>query len=220
MSTNPRWFDGYDDEFKYADDLTNDPRLAAELAAYESGPRSKSSSQTLEEYARLHEMNTESRKKYRWEQQDEFQQAREGRILPYIQFLTMLKTVVPGVYLSEKGGMAKTLGLYVNHEGVRANCKHDEASPQSCACHVCKSGGHYVAWIQVPFMQEYEEMFFDRYDVPLGPKRRGWRTVLLRLIAEKFLTEEEAHQVFGEPATGPVSRRYRQTLQYLRGLPR
>ena len=68
-------------------------------------------------------------------------------------------------------------------------------------------------------MQEYEEMYFDRYDVPLGVKRRGWRTVLLRLIEARLLEERKAHEVFGEPPANPITRRYLHYLQYLRGKP-
>lgn len=200
----PTW-QSYDDEFSY--DL--DPQTAAELKAYEEGEiRTKTSSQTKEELQRLYEMNLSSRREYHFPNQDELKKGREGRILHMNTFLTMLKRAGLRCWYSDKGGMAKTLGLYVSHVGTGLKCKHPNGE------------AHYVCFVQVPFMQEFEELHFDRYDVPLGPKRRGWRTVLLRLIEDGLLSEPNAHKIFGDPSSGIQSRRYRQYLHYVRNLPK
>lgn len=186
----------YDDEFDYCDELK--PQIAQIMRDVENGPRvERSSQQTWEEYFRLHEGNVDARKKYRWENQDEFKQQRTGRILHMNAFLEKLRSTGLNTWYTDKGGMPGTLGLFASKNGK----------------------SKYVCFVQVPFMQEYEEVYFDEFDVPLGPKRRGWRTVLLELIRQKFVTEAEAHQAFGEPATGPVSRRYREFLKYIRSLP-
>jgi hypothetical protein len=207
----------YDDEFKYDDgryggQYFQQKDVEAKTAAlirqieYESDVV-KSSNQTVEEYRRLFEANALARKDYRWPNQEELKTQREGRILHMNEFLRLLRSAGLKAWCPERGGMPGTLGLFVYHEGLLPGCGHNWGFP------------HYVAFIQVPFMQEYEELYFDDYDVPLGPKRRGWRTVLLRLIEQGLLTEQKAHEVFGRPQSGWVSRRYREYLAYLRGRP-
>lgn len=182
-----------DSEFEYADEIK--PQLARMMAEVENGPRhTTTSTQTLEEFHRLHESNEQSRRKYRWENQDELKSQRVGRILHMNAFLGKLKDAGVNAWYTEKGGMPGTLGLY---------CSKNEVPV-------------YIGFAQVPLMQEYEELYFDEYDVPLGPKRRGWRTLILKLIDAGFLTEASAHAAFGEPATGPVSRRYREYLKFIR----
>lgn len=189
-------YSDYNSEFEYADEI--EPELAKIMAQVEAGPRhEKTSAQTFETWHQKHEENVDSRKQYRWAQQDELKSERTGRILHMNVFLGKLKEAGLNCWYTEKGGMKGTLGLYVARDGV----------------------ADYICFVQVPLMQEYEEVHFDAYDVPLGSKRRGWRTVLLRLMEKKYLTEAQANQYFGEPASGPVSRRYRQYLAYLRNLP-
>lgn len=205
-SLNKASYEKYDDEFHWADE--NDPVLAAEIKEYESREKHENNdSQTKEEFHRLYEGNIESRKQYRFANQDELKIQREGRILHMNKFMELLRSAGLNSWYTNKGGMARTLGLYIQHEGTKTSCTHENGKP------------HYVGFVQVPFMQEYEELHFDRYDVPLGIKRRGWRTILLKLREQNLLTEPEINKVFGEPASGPVSRRYRQYMQYLRSKP-
>jgi hypothetical protein len=65
-------------------------------------------------------------------------------------------------------------------------------------------------------MNEYSVIWLDAHGLPLNEKKRGWRTVLLRLIQGSFITEEQAEEVFGEPTSGPVSRRYREQIFWFR----
>jgi len=63
-------YKSYDDEFHWADE--NDPVLAAEIKEYESREKHENNdSQTKEEFHRLYEGNVESRKQYRFANQDE-----------------------------------------------------------------------------------------------------------------------------------------------------
>lgn len=209
VATNAKkWYEQYDDEFRYADEI--EPHVGKIMHEVEQGPRhTHTGSQAVEEYHSLHEKNVDSRKQYRFVMQDEFKVQREGRILHMNKFLSMLREAGLNCWYTQKGGMPKTLGLFIQHSGYPPTCteKHKRDEP------------HYICFVQVPLMQEYEELFFDKFDVPLGVKRRGWRTVLLRLIETGFLSEQRAHDVFGAPATGPVSRRYLAHLQYLRNKP-
>lgn len=203
MNTNEPSYKKYDDEFKYTDDL--EPKVAEMMRRVEEeSDIVKSSQQTQEEFFRLHETNTNARREHRFPNQEELKLTRVGRILHMNEFLGMLKRCGLNCWYGAKGGMKGTTGLYVGHDKT-ARCSHEFDQP------------HYVAFVQVPFMQEYEELNFDEYNVPLGSKRRGWRTVLLKLFEQGLLTVAKADEVFGAPATGPVSRRYKEYLAFLRG---
>lgn len=196
-------YKSYDDEFHWADE--NDPALAAEIADYESREKHHGTgSQSVEEYYRLHELNVDARKQHRFPDQEELATRREGRILHMNEFMHKLRSAGLNAWYTNKGGMARTLGLYVSHEGLKTGCQHAPGAP------------HYVGFVQVPFMQEFEELHFDHHKLPLGSKRRGWRTILLRLIEQQMLTETKAHEVFGEPLGSVVSRRYLSYLKFLR----
>jgi hypothetical protein len=190
------------DEFAYADEI--EPHVADMIRRVEQeSDIVKSSQQTQEEFFRLHEKNANARKEHQFPNQEELKKAREGQILHMNDFLTKLKRCGLNCWYGEKGGMKGTTGLYVGHDKTM-RCSHEYGAV------------HFVCFVQVPFMQEYEELNFDQYNVPLGSKRRGWRTVLLNLIQQGLLTADKADQIFGAPATGPVSRRYKEYLSYLR----
>lgn len=211
MST-PSW-KSYDDEFRYDDGIYDgEYRAASDIDSRvgeimrrveEESDIVKSSQETREEFFRLHEKNAAARREHQFPNQEELKRAREGMILHMNEFLSRLRRCGLNAWYGEKGGMKGTTGLYVGHDKT-AKCSHEIGDP------------HYVGFVQVPFMQEYEELNFDQYNVPLGSKRRGWRTVLLRLIEQGLLTAAKADEVFGIPATGPVSRRYNEYLSYLR----
>jgi hypothetical protein len=198
----------YDKEFAYDLD-TIEPNVACIMEQQEHRAVSKSSQQAKEEFHRLYEMNVDSRKQHRFYKQEELQMRREGRILHMNEFLRRLRLALPEgsgwrAWFTDKGGMARTLGLYVLHTGLFPACTHPRGEP------------HYVGFAQVPFMQEFEELHFDHYNVPLGSKRRGYRTLFLKLIESKVLSERALHEVFGEPLGDVVSRRYLAYLQFIR----
>lgn len=206
-------FKNYPSEFKYDDGMySGEYRAAQDLEARtseimrrveEESDLVKSSQQSKEEFFRLFEKNAAARAEHKFANQEELKLQREGQILHMNEFLAKLKRCGLNCWYSEKGGMPKTLGLYVGHDKT-GKCSHEAADP------------HYVGFVQVPFMQEYEELNFDQYNIPLGSKRRGWRTVLLRCIEQGLLTPAKTDEVFGIPATGPVSRRYKEYLAFLR----
>jgi hypothetical protein len=204
-------FKDYDKEFAYSDEIESN--VAKIMSETEQRSLSQSSQQVKEEYLRLYEGNLATRKEFRWEKQEELQKKREGRILHMNEFLRLLKKALPdgfNAWYTDKGGMANTLGLFIGHPTGTAllpSCSHAPGEP------------HYIGFVQVPRMQEFEELHFDRYMVPLGSKRRGWRTIGLRLIEAGIISEKRFHEVFGEPPTGEVSRRYLHYLKYIRSLP-
>lgn len=192
-----------DSEFRYADEI--EPQVASIMEEVEKGNTVSGTTQTKEEVHRLFEMNKASRQENQFPNQDELKKSRVGRVLHMNEFLRLLRTAGLNAWYNDRSGMAGTTGLNIHHNGMYSElCKHEPREP------------HYIGFAQVPFMQEYEELYFDRYDVPLGSKRRGWRTLLLKVIENKFVTEQQADKIFGEPASGLVSRRYREYLSYIR----
>lgn len=206
-SKTPSW-KGYDEDFKYSDDI--EPHVAKIMEETEVRQVSKSSTKAKEEFYRLYEQNVNSRKEHRFANQEDLQKKREGRILHMNEFLRLYNSALPAgwkAWYTERGGMKNTLGLFVGHDGMLSTCSHEPGVP------------HYVGFVQVPFMQEFEELHFDRYNVPLGSKRRGWRTIGLKSIESKLISEEKFHEVFGVPPTSDVSRRYLHYLKFIRTRP-
>ena len=176
------------------------PRMKAAVAEYSQRRHEKVHSAGLEEVMRQNELSTESVKEYRFFRQFEDQltdeKQRRGELMFCLDFVEKLNEIVPA-YLSAK--VIKGLsGLYVFTPDVK--------------------GGHwhYVCGVQASMMNEYSVIYLDSHGLPLNEKKRGWRTVLLRLITNSFITEEDAHRIFGEPFSGPISRRYREQLWYFR----
>ena len=194
----------YDDEFRYADEI--EPQLSRIMQMVENGPRVSGTTQMKEEVYRQHEINVASRAESRFPNQEELKQKRTGRIIHINEFLYKLRAAGLNVWCGNNEGMQGTTGMYSGHEGwLTPKCfEHGYTKP------------HYIGFVQLPFMQEYEELYFDAYNVPLGSKRRGWRTIGLRMIEHKIITEQKFHEIFGEPSSGIVSRRYREYLQYIR----
>lgn len=190
------------------------PALAREIEEYEQSQRhftTKTGTETKEELARLHEENEMARRAFRWPKQEELAAKRVGRILNSNGFIYRLQMIanegkyLKKAWLTDKGSPGM-LGLFVVHGSAnRTTCTHEPDQP------------HYVCAVQAPFMQEFEELHFDAYNVPLGSKRRGWRTVLLKLFEQGIITPQQADAVFGEAPSGLASRRYREYVQYLRG---
>lgn len=175
------------------------PALRAALAAYSQKRHQKETQAGLEEQHRQHELSCDAVKSYRWDKQDELvtEKDREGKILNCLEFMRRLNKIVRCGF----GNPEACKGL------IGITCFKPTMD-----------GGRwtYAGPIQVGYMHEYSTIWLDAHKLPLNEKWRGWRTVLLRLIQGGFITEQQAHKEFGEPITGPVSRRYRDQLYHLR----
>ena len=191
-------WDSYDKEMDVSKNWT--PAFAKQVEEYSKRRHEKVHSQGLEEVIRQREMSTDYVKEYKFFRQFEDgltdEKMRQGELMFCLDFVEKLNTILPA-YLS--GKIIKGLsGLYVFMPDVK--------------------GGHwhYVCGVQASMMNEYSVIWLDAHGLPLNEKKRGWRTVLLRLIQGSFITEEQAEEVFGEPTSGPVSRRYREQIFWFR----
>jgi len=91
--------------------------------------------------------------------------------------------------------------------------------PQTVALWAFKPGTDHVVpvcYLQVPAMYEWSILRLDKRGLPNGEAYRGWRTVECQLIEKGVITEAQAHRIFGRPVDGPVSRKFRHSLFWLR----
>jgi hypothetical protein len=79
-----------------------------------------------------------------------------------------------------------------------------------------QKGIQYVCGVQLGRTTEFDRFHYDQHGVELNKKNIGWRSVLLTLISKGFLTEEEAHELFGRPIQNDASLIYRRHLWNIR----
>lgn len=172
-------------------------KLAAEVEEYSKRQFDiKPSNQNLEELARQREMSKDMVKHHQFLKPEEYadMDPRIGRVMHSSVFINKLRTECHlDCWYTQHPHHDKAV-LIVNRRGIE----------REIAC-----------WVQQGFMVEYEMVRFDRNDLPVDSKRRGWRTCILQMIQKGMLTEEQVIKVFGK-ATGPVSKRYNSTLYELR----
>lgn len=166
----------------------------------ESAPRLS----TLEHTHRLREMNfnSEAVKKQRWEHQDELRNgdARTGRPMDYTAFVSVLKNLIPSLYIVE-GRIIGNLAVFLTFPGPQARLDGRDFE--------------YLWSIPKIVMPEYSKYEFNRDDVPVKESERGWRTPLLRCIKRGLVSEETSDKVFGK-AMGEASERWYRTLHEFR----
>lgn len=91
--------------------------------------------------------------------------------------------------------------------------------PQSVGLWAFKPGTDYVVpvcYLQVPAMYEWSVLRLDKRGMASGESYRGWRTVEVQLIEKGIVSEARAHEIFGRPDDGDVSRRFRRSLHFFR----
>ena len=159
---------------------------------------------TKEHTFRLYEQNynSEAVKKQRWEDQDELRndEARIGRPMLHSDFLTVVKRLVPSLYITE-GRIIGDLAVYQTAPGPQKAWDDRDF--------------RYLFYVPTGVLPEFSQYQFsqDGFDIPIRESRRGWRTVLLRLIKSRLLDEQTCNQVFGRPAECEASNRWYKQLQ-------
>lgn len=119
---------------------------------------------------------------------------RRVNILPTYKFLRMLKDNGIVVGAAEIQGEPQLAGLW-------ARCRTATGWKPVC-----------IGAIQIPAMYEWSILRLDEHGISAGEKFIGWRSALASLITKGAITEKQAHEIFGEPREGQVSRRYRRTM--------
>lgn len=157
--------------------------------------------------AKTEQMDDIRARKSRKPDWDEFVDAKRrwGKAMHHTEILARLRRLIPNLYVDE-GTIRNTLSLYI----------WDRNQPFEG-----KVGGTvFLAWIHLGWNPEYEVDIVDDIGVAKSQKR-GWRTVLIRMItrrrAHTFLpaslfTEEQAWAEFGYPTNGNTASKYREHL--------
>jgi hypothetical protein len=156
--------------------------------------------------------------------------ARMGRPMHHSEFIRKLRTIVPSLIVTD-GRVRGTLSLMmVRSTPIKEVPDYKGPEKTTFSCPV------YIGWIHSGDMPEYEIDLIDGFQCAIGQKR-GWRTVLLRMIARwnkrldlrgepeldiwgvpirtgraSIITEEQAHDVFGAPSNGITASSYRRQL--------
>ena len=160
--------------------------------------------------------------------------ARMGRPMHHSEFIRKMRTIVPSLIVTD-GRVRGTLSLMmVRSTPVKEVPDYKGPEKTNFSCPI------YIGWIHSGDMPEYEIDVIDGFQCAIG-QRRGWRTVLLRMIARwhkrlelngepsldiwgcpirtgraSIITEEQAHEVFGAPSNGVTASNYRRQLQDFR----
>jgi len=105
-------------------------------------------------------------------------------------FLNVVKRLVPDLYIVP-GNLPGDLAVFRTYPGPQTRLEGRDFE--------------YLFYCPTGLLPEYSQYEFDTVrDVAIKEKRRGWRTVLLRLILNGLLSEDTCNKVFG-PAKGPAS---------------
>ena len=135
------------------------------------------------------EKNYAAASKQRWAHQDDYRDdaARLGNTMQHNDFLVKLLRVVPNLYVTE-GRIEGDLALYRTYGGPQERLNGNSFE--------------YLFYMPKGLLPEFSQYEFDDRDVIVKESRRGWRTVLLRLIKSGMITEEKVNQVFGGCSRG------------------
>jgi hypothetical protein len=159
---------------------------------------------TAEHTARLREknLNSEVYKKQRWEGQEDLKDdaSRIGRPMRHTDLLTIVKRLIPNLYVMP-GNIKGHLAVFRTYPG-----------PQSF---LDGRDFQYLFYMEEGLTPEFSQYQFDPItDVPIRESKRGWRTVLLRLIKTGLLTEDVCNKVFGRPEGMPANRWHSELQKY------
>ncbi len=110
---------------------------------------------------------------------------RLGRPLHHSDVLRLLRRLLPDLYVTDT--QVGTVGLYVPHNRGKD---------------LRFLGGCPLGW-----MPEWSMMLTDERGVAVE-ERRGWRTVLAKLIKQGVVEERDANRVFGRPIDEGPSKKW------------
>jgi len=107
----------------------------------------------------------------------------------------------------------------LRNAGVKCYTIDNGFPPATVALWAFKPGSDHVVpvcYLQTPAMYEWSVLRLDKRGLPNGEAYRGWRTVEVQLVEKQIISEDRAHEIFGRPVDGSVSRRFRSTLHWFR----
>lgn len=118
---------------------------------------------------------------------------RLGRPMSHQELIRKVTTTNPKVWAEESLADRNVMGFYTERNGEK----------------VCLAAAFEKGWLP-----EFSIIFTDAADLPIKEKR-GWRTVLIRLLSSGVLTWAQVLDIFGD-AHGVNSKRWRYYTQRYR----
>lgn len=157
---------------------------------------------------------------------------RMGRVLHHSEIIKRLRSIVPSLIVCQ-GGQQGRVGMYAVRNTPTSEIQGYPLATRKkrVDCPI------YIGWLDLGQSPEYEIDKVNEVDVAVG-QRRGWRTLLLRLILRRaahckicadkerrfrplghplgrplsFITEGQALMAFGNPTNGTTASNYRAQL--------
>jgi hypothetical protein len=188
--------------------------------------------------AKSEELETIRQKKSRKDEWEEFidVKRRMGRVLHHSEIIKRLRVIVPNLLVC-RGGQKDRIGLYVVRNTPIKEIQNYPLHNRQMDWVECP---YFISFLEIGESPEYEIDFVNDVQVAIGQKR-GWRSVLLRLIARRashgkeceqfdpkgfkphphpalkgrptsIISERQALAVFGHPTNGPTASNYRKQL--------
>ena len=156
---------------------------------------------TEEHVFRQRELNYNASQNQRAEHQEELYDdlARIGKPLFSSDLMRVLADLIPNMYVTD-GNIVGDLAVFKTY-----------GCPQA---HLDGRTFEYMFYVPTGLLPEFSQYEFNDRNVMLREKQRGWRTVLLRLIKSKMITEQTAHKVFGCPDSPAASRYLRELYKF------
>jgi hypothetical protein len=135
----------------------------------------------------------------RWDNQSDYEneEARWGRVMNSSEVISKIFKLIPHDLFVTDGRIGTDIALYRIY-----------GQPQP---DLDGKTFRYLFYIPQGRLPEFSQYEFDHRDIPTKEKRRGWRTVLLRLIRTGLVTERQVEEEFG-PALGEASTVWHRTL--------
>lgn len=147
-------------------------------------------------------MNSDALKKQRWFDQEELKDeaSRLGRQMKSADFLAVVQRLVPNLYITD--------GRIVGHLAVFQTAAFPQTAWEGRTF-------KYLFYSDTGLLPEFSIYEFDLVrNVIIREKKRGWRTVLLRLVKANLLEESKVNQVFGRAEGSPANRYNRELQKY------
>lgn len=159
---------------------------------------------TIAKAEQLEDIRIRKSRKTDW---DEYTDAprRWGRALHHSEIITRLKRLIPNLYVDD-GMQRNTISLYIWDRNEKFESK--------------TGGTVFLGWIHNGWNPEYEIDLVNDVGIAIGQKR-GWRTMLIRLICRRdgktfkprsLITEQQAYEEFGFPTNGATASKFREHL--------
>lgn len=145
---------------------------------------------TAEHIEALNEKNFRASGSQRWAHQLDYmnEEARMGHWMDYNEFIQRLSWISKDLFFTP-GNIKDDLAIYRLY-----------GQPQP---DLDNKNYQYLMYLPMGYtMPEASLIEFNDMLVPVREKKRGWRTVLLRLVKSRIITESDCTWAFGEPTPG------------------